>query len=53
MEQVLEVLIHHIDHPVAKRPEKKERGNESEGDTVAFSLGGTEHVKKFGHRGMG
>jgi hypothetical protein len=39
MKQVLEVLVHHIDHPVAKGPQKEERRNKGKSNGVAFPFG--------------
>jgi hypothetical protein len=57
MEQVLKVLVHRVDHPVAEGPQEKEGGDKGEGDTVFFSFGRTENMEKlvhgFGEWGVG
>ena len=53
VKQVLEVLVHGVDHGVAEGPEEKERGDEGEGAEVVLAVWGTEHGEKLGHNGWG
>jgi hypothetical protein len=38
MKKILKMLIHHVDHPVAQRPEKKEGANETKNSQMIPSV---------------
>ena len=52
MKQVLEVLVHGIDHGVAERPEEKERGDQDERQEIAFTIRRTKHREEPCHGGL-
>jgi hypothetical protein len=38
MEEILKMLIHHVDHPIAEGPQKKEGANETKDAQMAPSI---------------
>jgi hypothetical protein len=45
MKRILEVLVEHVDHAIAKSPQKKEGADEREGDRVTLSVD-AEHLEE-------
>jgi hypothetical protein len=43
------VLVEDVNHPVAKAPEQKQRGDQRKGDEVVFAVGGAENIGQFLH----
>ena len=42
MQQILKVLVHHVDHAVAAAPQQEERCDEKEGGRVRAAIGRAE-----------
>jgi hypothetical protein len=38
MKEILKMFVHHIDHPVAERPKKKEGADETKDTQMAFPI---------------
>ena len=49
MEQILEMLVHGIDHGIAEGPQEKERGDQGEGAEVVVAVRGAEHREELVH----
>ena len=47
MERVLEMLIEHVEHAVAERPQKKQRADQSKHDRVIPTVLAFKHLGKF------
>jgi hypothetical protein len=43
------MLVEDVNHPVAKAPEQKQRGDERKGDDEIFTVGGSENIGQFLH----
>ena len=50
MEHFLKVLIHHVDHPVAKSPQGKQQDEKEKGEEDVLAVVGDEHA--FGFAGV-
>ena len=45
---LLEMLVHHVDHPVAEPPEEEQRADEKEGEDHPLAVGRDEHALLLG-----
>ena len=52
VERVLKMLVQDVNHPVAKAPQQKQRGDQRKGDEQVLAVGGAEQAASFG-AGMG
>ncbi len=45
MQLILEVLVHHVDHPITNAPQQEQRADERKREHIVLAVFGLKHLR--------